>query len=338
MSKRTDIIRSMFTAPHADSLSADNGLVARPKVSPGSVRSMKDSLTGIERENEDLRQVLAGGAAVVEIDPALLDPSPVRDRFTGKDAEPLDLLKGSIATNGQEVPILVRQHPSAPGRYQIAYGHRRVRALRELGLAVKAVVKKLSDRELVVAQGIENSARQDLSFIERAVFAMRLEDAGYDRSAIQEALSVDRAETSKLVSVARSIPEDLILAIGRAPRVGRGRWQALADAAKNSDTVRKMRASIKDPGFLDNDSDTRFVNLLSVITTKSEITKEQQWLVAAPTGHQVARVTQSANELKISVDRKANAGFAAFLIDQLPCLFEAHQRTSSPDRQEEQSS
>jgi ParB family chromosome partitioning protein len=299
---------------------------------------MKDSLTGIERENEDLRQVLAGGAAVVEIDPALLDPSPVRDRFTGKDAEPLDLLKGSIATNGQEVPILVRQHPSAPGRYQIAYGHRRVRALRELGLAVKAVVKKLSDRELVVAQGIENSARQDLSFIERAVFAMRLEDAGHDRSAIQEALSVDRAETSKLVSVARSIPEDLILAIGRAPRVGRGRWQALADAAKNSDIVRKMRASIKDPGFFDNDSDTRFVRLLSVVTTKSEIAKEQHWLVAAPTGHQVARVTQSANELKISVDRKANAGFAAFLIDQLPCLFEAHQRTSSLGHQEEQSS
>ena len=46
-------------------------------------------------------------------------------------------------------------------------------------------------------------AREDLTFIERAVFAMHLEDAGHDRSVVQEALSIDRAEASKLVSVAR---------------------------------------------------------------------------------------------------------------------------------------
>lgn len=335
MSKRTDTIRSMFTAPQAELLSADNSTVARPKVSPGSVRSMKDLLTGVERENDELRQALAGGAAIVEIDPALLEPSPVRDRFADSTAASLELLKASIAANGQEVPILVRQHPSAPDRYQIAYGHRRVQALRELGRSVKAVVRKLSDRDLVVAQGVENSARQDLAFIERAVFAMHLEDAGHDRSVVQEALSVDRAETSKLISVARSIPEDLISAIGRAPKVGRGRWQALADAAKMPGSIQKMRAATKDPAFGENDFDIRFSILLSITSSEAGNGKEKQWAVATPSGHQVARVTQSENELKVLVDRKVNAGFAAFLIDQLPGLFEMHQRTSAADSREE---
>jgi ParB family transcriptional regulator, chromosome partitioning protein len=335
MSKRTDTIRSMFTAPQAELLSADNSPVARPKVSPGSVRSMKDSLTGIERENDELRHALAGGAAIVEVDPAMLDSSPVRDRFAANDAASLEILKASIAANGQEVPILVRQHPSAPDRYQIAYGHRRVRALQELGRSVKAVVRQLSDRDLVVAQGIENSAREDLTFIERAVFAMRLEDAGHDRSVVQEALSVDRAETSKLISVARSIPEDLISAIGRAPKVGRGRWQALVDATKTPGSIQKMRAAIKARGFAENDSDTRFLILLSATSSEAENCKEQRWAVATASGHQVARVTQSEHEMKVLVDLTANAGFAAFLIDQLPGLFEIHQRTSPTVHQEE---
>jgi ParB family chromosome partitioning protein len=335
MSKRTDTIRSMFTAPQAELLSEDNRPVARPKVSPGSVRSVKDSLTGIERENDELRHALAGGAAVVDVHPALLDPSPVRDRFADDDEESLEILKASIAANGQEVPILVRQHPSVPDRYQIAYGHRRVRALQELGRSVKAVVRQLSDRDLVVAQGIENSAREDLTFIERAVFAMHLEDAGHDRSVVQEALSVDRAETSKLISVARSIPTDLVSAIGRAPKVGRGRWQALADVTKTPGSIQKMRAAIRAPGFSEKESDLRFLILLSATNSEAENCKEQRWTVATSSGQQVARVTQSKNELKVSVDLTANAGFAAFLVDQLPGLFEMHQRTSLTAHQEE---
>jgi ParB family chromosome partitioning protein len=72
----------------------------------------------------------------------------------------------------------LRAHSTAPGRYQTAFGHRRVRAARVLARPVKAIVRTLSDDELIIAQGVENSAREDLSFIERAVFALRLENAG----------------------------------------------------------------------------------------------------------------------------------------------------------------
>ncbi|MGY4445478.1 plasmid partitioning protein RepB [Bradyrhizobium sp. i1.3.1] len=216
MSKRTDTIKSLFTAPQSSALSADNMPAALPRVSSGSVRSLKDSFSEVEKENEELRERIASGAVILEIDPSLVDPSPLADRFRDQDDSSFEALKQSIAQRGQEVPILVREHPEAKGRYQSAYGHRRVRATRELGISVKAILRSLSDEALVVAQGLENAPREDLSFIERASFAMHIEDAGHSRSVVQDALSVDRAEASKLLAVARSVPAEVIQAIGES--------------------------------------------------------------------------------------------------------------------------
>ena len=43
-----------------------------------------------------------------------------------------------------------------------------------LSRKVRAVVKEMKDREHVIAQGQENSARANLSFIEKALFAARI--------------------------------------------------------------------------------------------------------------------------------------------------------------------
>ena len=275
---------------------------------------------------------------MIEVDPTLIDPSPVTDRFKDQDDASFEALKASIQQRGQEIPILIRDHPTAPGRYQSAYGHRRVRAARELGRPVKAVLRKLSDQDLVVAQGVENSAREDLSFIERAVFAMRLEDAGHERSIVQEALSIDRAEASKLVSVARSIPSDLIEAIGRAPKVGRGRWQSLSEAMKSSEAKKRAEAATESPGFSERESDARF---LAVLSAASKIPNEDKGsasaaqTIIAPSGQQIARVHQAGNELKVILNRGTNAGFATFLVEQLPSLFETYVETrQSEDHRE----
>jgi ParB family transcriptional regulator, chromosome partitioning protein len=44
-------------------------------------------------------------------------------------------------------------------------------ALRDLGQPVRALVRDFDDAALVMAQGQENGARRDLSFIEKANFA-----------------------------------------------------------------------------------------------------------------------------------------------------------------------
>jgi ParB family chromosome partitioning protein len=161
MNKRTDTIKSLFTAPQSNALSAYNAPAALPRVSSGSVRSLKDSFSEVEGENEDLRERIASGAVIAQIDPLLIDPSPLADRFRDHDDSSFEALKQSIAQRGQEVPILIREHPEIKGRYQSAYGHRRVRATRELGIPVKAILRSLSDEALVVAQGLENAPRED---------------------------------------------------------------------------------------------------------------------------------------------------------------------------------
>jgi len=327
MSKRTDTIRSLFTAPQGDTLSADNSHAALRRVTSGSVRSLKDSFSDFERENEDLRRKIASGALIIHVDPALIDPSPVTDRFKDQNDPSFDALKASMQQRGQEVPILIREHPTSPGRYQSAYGHRRIRAARELGRPVKAILRELSDEDLVVAQGVENSARQDLTFIERAVFAMRLEDTGHDRSVVQEALSIDRAEASKLVTVARSVPADLIEAIGRAPKVGRGRWQALSDALNRPGALKRAQGALEQPGFSAAASDARFLAVLSAATTEPDHntnSKSGTQTIVAASGQAIARVQNVGQNLKVTINRGANAGFATFLVEQLPRLFESY--------------
>jgi ParB family transcriptional regulator, chromosome partitioning protein len=329
MSKRTDTIRTLFAEPRSEMLSADN-TPPLPRVSSGSVRSLKETFSGVERENEELREKIATGAVVLEVDPNLVDPSFIADRFEKGDDARFEALKASIRQRGQEVPILIREHPEAPGRYQSAYGHRRVRAARELGIRVKAILRSLGDEDLVVAQGVENSARDDLSFVERACYAANLESAGFDRTIIQEALSIDRAEASKLIAVARSVPHDVIAAIGRAPKVGRGRWQSLADAIKNPGAAKRARTAISQPGFADRETDLRFVSVLSAVR-RSRGEPPAVGSVVTASGEHLARLDQSERELKITIDRRRNAGFATFLVEQLPGLFETFVGTNRPE-------
>lgn len=325
MNKRSDTIRTLFLTTADAQLSADNKTSSR--VASGPVRSMRESFSGIERENERLREQMAAGSMVLELDPALIDPSPLSDRFADSDGASFEALKSSISQRGQEVPVLVRQHPDLIGRYQTAYGHRRIRAARELGRQVRAIVKTMSDQDLVVAQGVENSARQDLSFIERAIFAMRLEDAGHDRSIIQEALSIDRAETSKLLSVARAVPADLVKSIGRAPRAGRGRWQSLARLIKDQAGLHRAEASVARKDFGQLDSDQRFVAVLAAASGSGLGEGDKRtFQVATRSGDPLARVEQSRGETRFTLDESAGPEFAAHLIERLPDLFEAFRR------------
>lgn len=124
----------------------------------GITRSLSNITQKVERAQELERQ-LAEGLAVIELDPDLVDVSFVVDRL-GVAADVERSLLEQIRDHGQQVPILVRPHPNEDGRYQVAYGHRRLAATRELGSKVRAVVRDLSDEQLVISQGQENNARR----------------------------------------------------------------------------------------------------------------------------------------------------------------------------------
>ncbi|OAI31628.1 plasmid partitioning protein RepB [Methylosinus sp. R-45379] len=332
MSKRTDTIRSLFAQPPAPMLSADNNPEPR-RVAAGAVRSMKETFSDIERENEMLRARIAAGEQVVDIDPGLVDPSPFADRFPQEEDASFEALKQSIGDRGQEVPVLLRVNPALPGRYQTAFGHRRIRAALQLGRPVKAIIRALGDDDLIIAQGVENSAREDLSFIERAVFAWRLESAGRSRSVIQQALAIDRAEASKLISVAKAVPEDVVRAIGRAPRIGRGRWQEFAELLRDAPALRRARAAAALPAFSSLDGDTRFARTLAAAKRAEAEPRPARPIIEIrnSAGQSIAEIRASERDVRVTLAKADGSAFAQFLAARLPELLEEYRSFDAGD-------
>lgn len=245
MNKRRDALRDFLTPiTSSHEFSAENAL-KRPQVSSGALQSMNDAITGLSNEAEELRKTLADGQAIVELEPNLIDASFVKDRLDDYSGSDFDALLSSIEENGQAVPVLVRPNPGHSGRYQLAYGHRRVAALKRLGRKVKTFIRDLSDDELIIAQGNENLERKDLSFIEKALFARRLEERGTSRAVIMATFGTSsRGVLSEMIALARKLPDELIQAIGPAPGIGRPKWDAMATLLVNkSDALETVLTS-----------------------------------------------------------------------------------------------
>lgn len=238
--KRRDELKALFTGRPGGPIAPETKSaepVATPapetgRAASGAVRAMGLSLGSLAREAEEakaLREAIETGDRIVELDCALVESSFVEDRFARGEADSGFLaLVDSIRETGQQVPILVRPHPDRAGHYQTAYGHRRLAAVRSLSRKVRAIVKPLSDDELVLAQGKENAERRDLTFIERAFFAQALIKRGFARKVVEDALGVQKSEVSRLLQVADGVPIQFAHAIGPAPKAGRERWMALA--------------------------------------------------------------------------------------------------------------
>ena len=207
----------------------DKAAAHPPAVMYAEPASRAPSLSGMAKSLQ-----AAAAAAIREIETRLIDDSQFKDRIHVDDDEVVELAD-SIRSQGQLIPILVS--PIQGGRFRIVYGRRRLAALRSLGLPAKALVRELDEDQAIIAQGQENSYRKDLSWIEKAVFAKQLIDAGKSDQLVCDALNIDqkaRREGEKLTGLSRMrqvtarLSPDLIDAIGPAPKVGRDRWYEIA--------------------------------------------------------------------------------------------------------------
>jgi ParB family chromosome partitioning protein len=319
---RRDTVNSLFMRK-TDASAPSAGVEKNPdRVRTGAVSAMGASLqemTEAARAVGRLQAQISSGFSVLEIDPSDISNSSISDRIPVERDADFDALVTSIADHGQKVPILVRPDPDKEGHYQIAYGRRRLRAAAKLGLKVKAIVQSLTDNELVIAQGKENLDRQDLSFIEKALFAHRLEEAGYPRDVIIAALSTDKADLSRYISVARGVPHTVILAIGPAPKAGRARWLALVDAVSSS--PKKVEAIIDDNAFADLDSDQRLQRVLSKIAARdAKKATGETWKTRH--GQKAAQIERSGARTRITFDERMVPEFADYLTTRLDELFE----------------
>ncbi|CDM60310.1 MULTISPECIES: plasmid partitioning protein RepB [Rhizobium] len=305
--------------------------VAGNRVGAGVIGAAHRAIDDIRTERDRLKAIVeSGGGAVSELDPSLIDPSPYPDRLPDDDVTSFEMFKRSIETEGQKVPVQVRRHPSSPGRYQIVYGHRRWLAAMQLGRPVRALEMEISDLDLVLAQGIENAGRQDLTWIERALFASRMDDAGIKPRYIYAALSIEDAELARMRNVYRVVPADIITAIGRAPKVGRPRWVDLAKTvAGNPRILDSIRAALSTKADGNETSDQRFQRVLNAIKPADK-KGAQPIPISDNRGTKIGALVMSAKEVRISAEGLLGTEFLKFVEAELPGLAErfARQRES----------
>lgn len=299
------------------------------RVGAGVIGATQRSLSDLIEQRDRLQAIVESGGNV-ELSPNVIEPSPFPDRLADDTDKQFEEFKRSFKETGQKVPIQVRRHPEKEGVYQVVYGHRRWRAAKELGIALKAVVVELDDSELVVAQGIENGQRQDLTWIERALFVATMDDAGIRTKDIRAALSIDDAELAKMRSVCRVVPRDIIRSIGRAPSVGRPRWLELAAAIAAQGAEKKLRETLSADKVMAMGSDARFRRVLASLKEASPETKNLTKLYG-PGGQELGTIAVAKGVVRIALPTSSGADFAEFLERELPSLVEEYASTKSGD-------
>lgn len=326
---RKHLLSAITAAPKDEASAASPSEYRTAYAKRGASRSMMQTLD--EMAENSMR--LLEGEAVVHLDPALLDPSPFADRI-GEDPAEFASLVAAIRDVGQSSPILVRPHPEHPLRYIIVYGHRRTKAARELGIPVRAVVKPLEDINHIIAQGQENTARADLTFIEKSLFAKKLLSSGISKEDIKRALTVDDTLLSRMLSVVEGIPSQVLETIGAARGVGRDRWEQLKKElqhpAKASTIVEQVGAGL----FEETPDDQRFAAVLDAAmkirrsrSAPPPRSAERNWSLA----QDAVKVATKSSRTSFTLALKAKdaSTFGAYLSDHLERLYEEYQQQNA---------
>ncbi|MFA6019765.1 MAG: ParB/RepB/Spo0J family partition protein [Rhodospirillales bacterium] len=151
-----------------------------------------------ERVEQDKRRQsffsTAAPAPLADIPHHLIEPSPLnpRKRF---DPDKIAELADSVHVEGVLQNLVARPHPTKPGRYEIASGERRWRAVGfniDRGLAAADLpmtvrVKELTDRQLIELAMAENMARADMTPLEEADSFQKLQGMGASKTEIAQA-------------------------------------------------------------------------------------------------------------------------------------------------------
>ncbi|MGC9371100.1 MAG: plasmid partitioning protein RepB [Paracoccaceae bacterium] len=301
------LMEEAAAAPPAPSQEEQRVDAARPRYSGGAIGAVSQSIADLKSRS------------VVEIDPHHITAGGLSDRLDDEDEDHAALVE-SLREHGQQVPVLVRPDPETPDRYQIVYGRRRVKALRELGLPVKALVRSLDEREMLLAQGQENTARKDLSFIEKASFARQMRDLGYERPVICAALHVDKTVISRMLSVVDRLAPDLIAAIGAAPSVGRDRWLALADQMAKSDTDTDAAIALVNLAEDGSTSDKRFEALFKALTLPRRAAKRDapaKTPLRDAEGRRLGHVSRANDATILTLPQRMADGFDEWLVENI---------------------
>lgn len=138
-----------------------------------------------------------------------IHPNPDQPR---RNFDPQDLqeLSDSIKSKGVIQPLVVRDHPSKSGEFEIVAGERRWRAAQMAQVhELPVVVRSFSDLDVLEIAIIENIQRADLNPIEEAVgYRQLMEKFGHTQDQLATALGKSRPHIANLLRLL-SLPGDI---------------------------------------------------------------------------------------------------------------------------------
>jgi len=232
MGKNKTGIMAAITAAAAAKDQKDDGTERAQRTLPkGTIGSVRAGVGGIQ--DIDTKAILAWGPK----DRLDVDLTAVNSESVSASIKELAT---SIAESGQQVPVLLRPSKNRDGYFEVVYGQRRILACRHLDIPVRALIRTLDDADALLAKGLENSRRTELSYYERVRFAQAILDQGYSRPEACQALAISKNTLSQFERINRLIPTATGEAIGAAPSAGRPKWMSLATAFENGE-IKKGR-------------------------------------------------------------------------------------------------
>lgn len=183
----------------------------------------------IENDTENKSSVML---KISEIEPNKGQPR------TDFDEEALSELADSIAQHGVLQPLLVRPIAGEDG-YQIVAGERRWRASRMAGLTeVPAIIRELSDSEVMELALIENLQRENLSPIEEALgYKSLIETYSLTQEEVAKTVGKSRAAVSNAIRLL-SLPQSVLNLLADGILTA-GHARALL-SLKNSDEMERI--------------------------------------------------------------------------------------------------
>jgi ParB family transcriptional regulator, chromosome partitioning protein len=166
-----------------------------------------------ERREQDFGLSTPQKRRVVEVPLDRIEPNPEQPRHLF-DPDGMEALKASIERNGLLQPVGIK--PLDNGRFQLVYGERRFRAVRDLGHdTILGLTIDGDDDEIAV---IENLQRVDLDPFEEADAFERLRQRhGYPYSVIAQITGRSKSEVGRVFSLLK------------LPNVIKDEYRAMAD-------------------------------------------------------------------------------------------------------------
>jgi len=141
----------------------------------------------------------------LRLDQIVPNPKQPRREFSESELQELQL---SLQTSGLLQPIAVR--PRGDGRFELIAGERRFRAASRLGwTTIPAVIRDVSDEQLLSLALVENLQREDLNPIEEAQgYRQLINEFGLAHQQVAQAVGKDRSTVTNALRLL-SLPDEV---------------------------------------------------------------------------------------------------------------------------------